>query len=90
MAAAEQLREARTALEQGAEERGLDLAWRAASSAARVNNKDVLAGVVEFAGALPGGEQLLAYAEAALEDARRGTRPPSAFERLISRDKRPR
>ena len=90
MAAAEQLKDARTAFEHGAEERALDLAWRAASSAARVNNQGVLAEVVELAGAIPGAEQLRAYAEAALEDARRGTRPPSAFERLISRDKRPR
>lgn len=89
MNAAEKLADARTAFEHGAEARALDLAWRAAASAARVNNQHVLADVVEFASAVPGAEQLRVYAEAALEDARKGTRPPSAFERLISRAKRP-
>jgi hypothetical protein len=88
--AAEQLADARTALEHGAQSRALDLAWRAASSAARVGNKEVLAQVVELASRLDDGEQLRVYAEVALEDARKGTRPPSAFERLISRAKRPR
>ena len=87
---ADQLADARTAFERGAEARALDLAWRAASAAARVDNKDVLAEVVELAKTLPGAEQLRVYAEAALEDARKGTRPPSAFERLIKRDLRPR
>jgi hypothetical protein len=90
MAAADKLADARTALEHGADARALDLAWRAAASAARVGNTEVLAGVVELAPALPDGEQLRVYAEAALEDARNGTRPPSWFERLISRDRRPR
>lgn len=88
MSAAEELADARTALEHGAHGHAVDLAWRAASSAARVGNKDVLAAVVELANELPGAEQLRVYAEAALEDARKGTRPPSAFERLIGRDRR--
>ena len=88
MSAAEQLADARTALDHCAHKRACDLAWRAAASAARVGNERVLAEVVELARALP-DEQLRVYAEAALEDARKGTRPPSAFERLISRVKRP-
>jgi hypothetical protein len=89
MGAAEKLADARTALDHGAHKRARDLAWRAAASAARVGNQGVLAEVVELASAIP-DEQLRVYAEAALEDARKGTRPPSAFERLISRAKRPR
>ena len=85
---AEQLADARDAFEHAARARALDLAWRAAASAARLGNENVLAGVVEFAKALPDADQLRVYAEAALDDARRGTRPPSAFERLISRNQR--
>jgi hypothetical protein len=88
VSAAEQLAEARTALDHGAHKRACDLAWRAAASAARVGNAGVLEQVVELANTLP-DRQLRVYAEVALEDARKGTRPPSAFERLISRAKRP-
>jgi hypothetical protein len=92
--ATEKLADAQAALEHGAHPVACDLAWRAAAAAARVGNESVLAQVVELAGALvaarlDGAEQLRVYASAALEDARRGTRPPSAFERLISRDRRP-
>ena len=90
MSAADQLADARTALEQGAHARALALAWRAAAAAARVGNQNVLGEAVELAKELPDAEQLRAYAQAALEDARNGTRPPSAFERLIKRDRRPR
>ena len=80
---AEKLADARTAFERGANAHALDVAWQAAASAARAGNQEVLTGVVELARALPDAEQLRVYAEAALEDARNGTRPPSAFERLI-------
>ena len=95
MNAAEQLADARTAFEHGAHARASDLTWRAAAAAARVGNKEVLEQAVELATALAAaghkdGEQLRVYAEVALEDARKGTRPPSAFERLMSRYKRPR
>ena len=95
MNAAEKLVDARTALEHGAHARARDLVWQAAAAAARVGDKALLQQVVELAGALAAvgvddGDQLRVYAEAALEDARRGTRRPSAFERLISRDRRPR
>ena len=95
MNAAEKLADARTALEHGAHALACDLVWRAAAAAARVGNKEVLEQAVELATALVAAghkdsEQLRVYAEAALEDARKGTRPPSAFERLISRDRRPR
>ena len=95
MNAAEHLAEARTAFEHGALARACDSAWRAASSAAQVGSEDTLQQVVELATALAAtgrddAEQLLRYSEACLEDARGGTRPPSAFERLIGRYKRPR
>jgi len=95
MNASEMLADARTALEHGANARACDLAWRAAAAAARIGDATMLEQVVDLAAALTaaghkGAEQLGVYAEAALEDARRGTRPPSVFERLISRDKRPR
>jgi hypothetical protein len=80
---AEKLAEARTALEHGAHARALDLAWRAAASAARADDQQVLAGIVELADGLPDAEQLRVYAKAALEDARNGTRPPSAAERIF-------
>jgi len=88
MKPAEKLADARTAFEHGAHARARDLAWRAAASAARVNDAEVLAGVVSLTEALPDSEQLRVYAEAALEDARNGTRPPSAAERLFGIFKR--
>jgi len=93
--AAEKLADAQTALEHGAHAIACDLTWRAAAAGARVGNEGVLARAVELADALVAAghddaEQLRIYAEAALEDARNGTRRPSMFERLIARDKRPR
>ena len=35
-------------------------------------------------------DQLRVYVTEALKDAKEGTRPPSAFERLMQRDQRPR
>jgi len=84
MRAAEHLAEARTAFEHGAHARACDSAWRAASAAARVGDVATLELAVELASALvtegvEDSERLRVYAEAALEDAREGTRPPSAF-----------
>jgi hypothetical protein len=93
--AAEYLDEAQTAFEHGALERARNSAWRAAAGAAQTGNIALLEQVVTLTRALAAsdvdeGEQLRIYAEACLEDAKAGTRPPSAFERLITRDRRPR
>lgn len=94
MKSAEYLADAQVAAANGAHAQACHLAWRAAAAAARNGDEEVLAQVVELAArlstaGLADAEQLLRYSEAALEDARLGTRPPSAFERLIRRDKRP-
>ena len=89
MRAAEQLAEAQTAFANGALNYARNAAWRAAAAAAQIGDAETLERVVELTRKLD-DEQLRIYAEAALEDARKGTRPPSAFERLLKRDKRPR
>jgi hypothetical protein len=86
---------AREALDAGAFDRARDAAWRAASAAAQIGDTVALEEVVEIVSALATAkvddvEQLQAYADACLEDARAGKRPPSMFERLLSRDRRPR
>jgi hypothetical protein len=72
-------------------------AWRSASSAAQTGDADSLASLVDFVATLEeratGGQrdeaaQLRVYVEACLEDARSAKRPPSAFERLLGRDRR--
>jgi hypothetical protein len=85
---------AHEALAAGALDRARDAAWRAASAAARIGDQDALQEVVEIASMLiergaPEADQLHVYAEACLEDAKAGTRPPSMFERLMSRVNRP-
>lgn len=90
-----ELADAREALAAGALDRARDAAWRAAASAAQIGDTAALEEVVEIVSTLAGSkvddvERLQAYAAACLEDARAGTRPPSAFERLIKRDLRPR
>ena len=87
MSAADDLADGWTAVEHGALDYGRDCAWRAASAAAQVGDAKTLEGVVEIASKLD-AEQLRIYAQAALEDARAGTRPPSMFERLFTRDRR--
>jgi hypothetical protein len=88
-----ELEGAREALACGAYARAADHAWTAAAAAASIGDKEALAelaGVVEALADHDDVEQLRLYVTAALEDARRGTRPPSAFERLMKRDQRPR
>jgi hypothetical protein len=72
-------------------------AWRAASSAAQAGDEETLAALVDFVATIEqratGREhdeaaQLQVYVAACLEDAEQGKRPPSAFERLIGRDRR--
>jgi hypothetical protein len=74
-------------------------AWRAASSAAQTGDAETLAELADFVTTLEqraeGREhdeaaQLQVYVTACLEDARQGKRPPSAFERLLGRDRRTR
>lgn len=88
MSAAEDLADARTAFEHDAHARAFDLAWRAAATAAQAGDASTLEGVFAFsetlvAAGVEGAGQLRVYAEAALADAGAGTRPPSAFERLM-------
>jgi len=90
-----ELAAARDALAAEALDRARDRAWRAAASAAQIGDVTALEEVVEIVAALAaakveGIEQLQAYAKACLEDARAGTRPPSMFERLMSRGRRSR
>jgi phage shock protein A len=90
-----ELAAAREALAAEALDRARDAAWRAAASAAQIGDAAALEEVVEIVSALAaskvdGVEQLQTYAKACLEDARAGTRPPSMFERLMSRGRRSR
>ena len=89
--------EAREALALNDVGRGTGAAWRAASSAAQTGDVESLATLVDLVAtiekAATGGDrdeaaQLRVYVEACLEDARSGKRPPSAFERLLGRDRR--
>lgn len=97
--AAQNLADAREALACGALARAADHAWRAAAAAASIGDERSLEGlldlVAELAQSTSGrehadAEQLGLYVREALKDAREGTRPPSAFERLLGRDRRPR
>ena len=86
---------AREAVAAGALDRARDAAWRAAAAAAQIGDAAALEDVVEIVSALAASkvddiEQLQTYAEACLEDARAGTRPPSMFERLMGRNRRSR
>jgi hypothetical protein len=85
------LAHAREALAADALDRARVAAWRAASAAAQIGDEGALRDVVEIAAQLverdvPDAEQLRTYAQACLEDAQAGTRPPSMFERLLGRD----
>ena len=88
-----ELADARAAFGAGAFTRAGESAWRAAAG-----DDQALEDVLALAGSLvertAGGdrdeaERLRRYAEACLEDARRGTRRPSAFERLMGWTQRP-
>ena len=90
-----ELADARDAIAAGAFDRARDAAWRAAASAAQIGDTAALEEVVEIVSALKASkvddvEQLQTYAEACLEDAKAGTRPPSMWERLLSRERRSR
>jgi len=88
-----ELANAREAMAAGAFDRARDAAWRAASAAAQIGDEGALEEVVAIASTLAENDvgeadQLRIYAQASLEDAREGTRPPSMFERLLGRDRR--
>jgi hypothetical protein len=90
--------EAHEALALGDVGKATGAVWRAASSAAQGGDEETLAALVDVAATIEqraegrGREeaaQLQVYVSACLEDAREGKRPPSAFERLLGRDRRP-
>jgi hypothetical protein len=92
-----QLAEAREALALGDVGTATGAAWRSASSAAQTGDAEALATLAEFVATIEEratgrqrdeAAQLRVYVEACLEDARKGKRPPSAFERLLGRDRR--
>jgi hypothetical protein len=90
-----ELAAAREAVAAGAFDRARDAAWRAAASAAQIGDTAALEEVVEIVSTLAAAkvddvEQLQVYADACLEDARDGTRPPSMWERLLGRGRRSR
>jgi uncharacterized membrane-anchored protein len=73
--------------------RARDHAWSAAAAAASIGDKEALATLLELVETLAEHgdvDQLRVYITEALKDAKEGTRPPSAFERLMQRDQRPR
>ena len=77
----------------GAFDRARDAAWLAAAAAAQIGDATALTEIGSVASTLverhvDGAEQLHVYTQACLEDARSGSRPPSAFERLLRRDRR--
>jgi hypothetical protein len=91
------LADAREALALGNVGKATGAAWRAASSAAQSGDEEALATLVDVVATIEqratGSEheeaaQLQVYVTACLDDARRGKRPPSAFERLLGRDRR--
>ncbi len=91
--------DAREALACGALGPAADHAWAGAAAAASIGDEDSLSALLQLVGTLAektsgrdhdGAEQLRVYLTEALDDARRGTRPSSAFERLMTRDRRPR
>ena len=89
------LEETEELLAAGLLERTRDAAWRASAAAAQVGDAEKLERLAVISGQLveqgvDDAEQLRIYTEACLEDARKGTRPPSWFERLLSREWRSR
>ncbi len=94
-----ELADAREALACGALGPAADHAWAGAAAAANIGDEDSLSALLELVETLAeqtrgrdhdGAEQLRVYLTEALEDAKRGTRPQSAFERLMNRNQRPR
>jgi hypothetical protein len=91
------LAEAHEALALGDVGKATGVVWRAASSAAQAGDAETLATLVDVVAEIEqraGGRdrdeaaQLHVYVEACLDDARKGKRPPSAWERLLGRDRR--
>jgi deazaflavin-dependent oxidoreductase (nitroreductase family) len=91
-----ELAAARRALARGAVEPAVRHAWLGAAAAATVGDEGALSALLDLAGRLvplttgrehDDAERLTIYVGQCLDDARRGTRPPSAFERLLSRDR---
>jgi hypothetical protein len=88
-----ELADAREAIAREAYARAADHVWTGAAAAASIGDEDALASLLALIDTLAAHEdveQLRLYITAALDDAKRGTRPPSMFERLIKRDLRPR
>jgi len=94
-----ELADAREALACGALRLAADHAWAGAAAAASIGDEDSLTALLGLVGALAemtigrdhdGAEQLRVYVTEALESSKRGTRPQSAYERLITRERRPR
>jgi hypothetical protein len=88
-----ELADLREALAVHAYSRATDHAWAAAAAAASIGDKEALATVLELVGTLAEHDdvqQLRVYVTEALKDAREGTRPPSAFERMMTRERPPR
>jgi hypothetical protein len=88
-----ELAEIRESIACAAYSRARDHAWSAAAAAASIGDKDALARLLELVETLAEHDdvdQLRVYITEALKDAKEGTRPPSAFERLMQRDQRPR
>ena len=86
------LADARTALENDAISFAIERAWSSAVAAARIGDETTLATLVEVTGAIAKqaapaqqkeADQLERYVVLCLQDARNGTRPHSAFERLL-------
>jgi hypothetical protein len=87
------LAEARAALAAGAFRPASDAAWEAAVAATRIDDEETLEQLAELTVELAReagtdeADQLRRYVALCLEDARNGTRPQSAFERLLGWDK---
>ncbi|HST25332.1 MAG TPA: hypothetical protein VLJ76_05035 [Gaiellaceae bacterium] len=86
------LADARTALENDAIPFAIERAWSSAVAAARIGDETTLAALVEVTTAIADqaapaqhkeADQLNRYVALCLQDARNGTRPHSAFERLL-------
>jgi hypothetical protein len=87
-----ELAAAKEALAVGALAQALGAAYRAAAAAAQLGDGETLDALVEVVSTLEqrttghtheDAEQLRVYVDACREDAREGTRPPNALERLF-------
>jgi hypothetical protein len=94
--AEQSLADARAALARGALAYACASAWRAAAAAAKRGDDKALAALAALAPALElqssgrrrdDAARLRSYVEACLEDARKGTRRPSAVEQMFGRNR---